>query len=308
MPSPPRGQVPVFALLLALTLLLTACSAPGRERWALGAALDADGVQRLFPTAPGTDLRLGTGDPNRTAGFIIERGTPVAAGAEGPLHYWCLPSHALTYASGGSGWTSRIHLRPGGDAVQRHTWRTQSGYLLHPDDLKNQEFTAFLRVHGVLDPDRAQVTLKIRGGAHSARAPDRASCVMLTFAPASRGSVARFGKELTHPEYDYVRLKPFFPAALEADAWVGLKLVSWNDPGDPSQVVHRLYLDTEPFVAGRPRNGWRLFSEYVDREDLSTGRYRKLVDWGGCQTTLRTDGFDRIDFALLSAREILPPR
>jgi hypothetical protein len=74
-------------------------------------------------------------------------------------------------------------------------------------------------------------------------------------------------------------------------------------------VINRLYIDSDPFdvATGAPKNGWRLFSEYVDVESKSTGRYSKLVDWGGWRTTLRTDGFGSIDFALISLREISPP-
>jgi hypothetical protein len=96
---------------------------------------------------------------------------------------------------------------------------------------------------------------------------------------------------------------------LEENVWVGLKLVSWNDPNDTTRVIYRLYVDTEPFDSdtGKPRNNWRLFSEYNDIEGRSTGQYSKLVNWGGYQTTLRTDGFRDIDFTLISLREILPP-
>ena len=274
-----------------------------------GQILDRDGVQMLFPSAPGSSFRLGTGDPNATPSLFIERGTAATPGVQGNLHYWNLPSYGLAYASGGTGWTSRLHIRPSGDTAQLYTWKTQPGYLLNRDDLKNQEFTVFLRVHGIKDVDRAQVSLKVRGGAHTDQGPERASCAMLTFSPASHGSITRFGKELTHPDYDYKTLNPFFPAALQEDVWVGLKMVSWNDPDDATRVINQLYLDTDPFdpATGALRNHWRLFSEYVDIEGASTGRYTKLVDWGGWQTSLRTDGFDNIDFAWPSVREITPP-
>jgi hypothetical protein len=113
-----------------------------------------------------------------------------------------------------------------------------------------------------------------------------------------------------HPDYDYLRLSPAFAAALVENAWVGLKMVSWNDPQDTTRVVNRLYVDTDPLdkANGKPKNNWRLLSEYVDVEGKSTGRYTKLVDWGGWQTTVRTDGFHDIDFAWPSVREIVPPQ
>jgi hypothetical protein len=309
---PGRCKIRLIAVSLTSVLLGAACTSPRLEPPNPRAAvqtLDEDGVRMLFPSAPGPRFRLGAGNPNTSAHFVIEKGTLATPGGEGNLRFWRLPSHELTYASGGSGWTSRLHLRAHENLEQRYTWKTQHGYLLDHDDLRNQEFTVFIRVHGLKDVNRAQVSLKIRGGAHSSSAPERASCVMLTFSPASHGSITRFGKELTHPQYDYKTLTSFFPAALEENVWVGLKLVSWNDPRDARQVINRLYLDTEPIdtAAGTPRNHWRLFSEYVDIEGVSTGRYTKLVDWGGWQATLRTDGFDSIDFAWPSVRAISPP-
>lgn len=309
MPSSLTGSTRVRQLSVAIALALAAggCARPASDAAHSGPTLDEDGVQRLFAASPGSRFRLGTGNPNKTPHLVIERSTPATSGFEGGLRFWKLPSHALSYASGGTGWTSRLHIRPAESVEQLFTWRTQHGYLLDPQDLKNQEFTVFIRVHGVRDPARAQVSLKIRGGSHTSSAPERASCVMLTLSPISHGSITRFGKELTHPDYDYKTLAPAFPAALEENAWVGLKLVSWNDPLDAARVINRLYLDTDPFEAGRPRNNWRLFSEYVDIEGVSTGRYAKLVDWGGWQTTLRTDGFESLDFAFPSVREIDPP-
>lgn len=269
--------------------------------------VDADGVALLFPSAPGASFRLGASDPNATEAFVVEKGTPARTAHEGSWHFWNLPSHPLTYASGGEGWTSRLHIQANGG--QRFTWKDQQGFLSGPDDMRNLEFTAYVRVHGILDPRRAAISLKVRGGRHTATQPDLASCAMLTFGPEHRGVVSRFGKELTHPLYDYVPLTSLFPAGLKEDAWYGLKLVCWNEIGSPARTVFRLYVDTDPIepTTGHPANHWKLLSEYVDAEGKSTGRYSKRVDWGGWQTTLRTDGFRDIDFALISLREIAPP-
>ena len=113
--------------------------------------MDEDGVQMLYPSAPGTWYRLGAQDPNHAPGFTIAHQTPATARVEGALHYWNVPSYALTYASGGSGWTSRLHLYASGGR-QRSTWKTQHGYLDSPADIRNQEFTAYVRLHQILDP------------------------------------------------------------------------------------------------------------------------------------------------------------
>ena len=261
----------------------------------------------LYRPAPGSSFRLGGQDPNHADRFLIEKNITARARIEGPLRYWNTVAYDLAYSSGGTGRTTRLHVYASGGR-QSFTWRDQRGYLSSPADVRNQELTAYVRVHDLFDPSRAAVSLKVRGGAHSASYPDLASCVMLTFASGATGAVTRFGKELEHPSYDYVTLQPRFPAALADGRWVGLKLASYASPSEPMQVVNRLYLDVEPFdAAGKPANRWQLFSEFVDVEGKSTGRYSKLVDWGGWQTTIRTDGIAELDFAIVSVREIAPP-
>ena len=256
----------------------------------------------LLPSAGGTSFRLGGSDPNNLAGFAIERDVAATKRTLGSLGYWNTAPFSLNYSAGGTGKTSRLHIISG---PQNHTWKTENGFLSSPSDLRNQEFTAYVRVHDIFDSARAMVSLKIRGGQHIAGKGDLASCTMMTLAANGK---TMFGKELTHPSYDYVTLKPRFAASLAEGQWVGMKVVSYAKPSDPTKVVNQLYLDTSPFDgAGRPVNGWRLFSEYVDSEGVSTGRYSKLADWGGERTTLRTDGVSSLDFALVSAREVTPP-
>ena len=274
-----------------------------------GQPLDENGVAKFLSAAPGVQFHLGKDNPNVSGNFQIERKTPALRRTEGALEYWNVTAHDLDYASGGSGKTTRLHIYTGA-GQQAYTWKTQKGFLANPSDIRNQEFTAFVRVHGIADPQRAAITLKIRGGAHSANNPDLASCTMMTFQAASTGAVARFGKELIHPIYDYVKLPPVFAAALVDNQWFGVKLLSYDIPGDSTRVVNRLYLDSEPFErqSGKPRNRWQLFAEYVDSEGLSTGQYSKLVDWRGWQTTLRTDGVGSLDFTMIGLREIQPPK
>jgi len=223
------------------------------------------------------------------------------------LSFWRVAAYRLNYASGGQGWTSRLHIYPHGGR-QTADWKTQRGYLSSPEDPKNFEFTVFLRVHELSDASRAQIALKVRGGAHQEKKPDTASCTMMTFSPASHGSVVRFGKELHHPDYDYVTLTPALPAALETGRWTGLKLISWLDTQNPRQVHYRLYIDTDPFdlSSGKPKNQWQLLAQYTDEEGKDTGHYQTLANWGGWVDTIRIDGYRQIDFALPSLRGIRP--
>jgi len=268
---------------------------------------DEDGVAMLQAPAPASPFRLGQDNPNSARNFQIERKTPALPRIDGALQYWNVAAHDLDYASGGSGKTARLHIYAGGGR-QTYTWKNQRGFLASPSDIRNQEFTAFVRVYGITDPKRAAISLKIRGGAHTSKNPDQASCTMMTFQAASTGAAARFGKELTHPIYDYVELTPAYDGALNENRWFGLKLLSYSSPGRPARVINRLYMDNDPFepATARPRNHWKLFSEFVDVEGVSTGKYDKLADWGGWQTTLRTDGVSSLDFTLISLREIQP--
>jgi hypothetical protein len=271
-------------------------------------ALDEDGVLMLYPTGPGKGFRLGGRDPAAAEGFAIEKSVRAEARSEGGFAYWRVESYPLDYASGGSGLTCRLHMYASG-AAQAFTWRTQKGFLSDPEAPRDQELTVFLRVRGRAVPKRSVVALKIRGGRHGAGRPDQASCVMMDLESADSGHPARFGKELDHPLYDYVALEPRFDAALVEDAWIGLKLVSYSDTSDRSRVVNRLYLDLDPVgPGGSVGNDWRLFSEYVDVEGKKTGRYSKLVDWSGWQSTVRIDGYREVDFALPSLRPIVAPR
>lgn len=267
-------------------------------------ALDADRVQKLYSDGLGLAFGLGTADPNDTPHLAIENGIPAQPGQEGNLRFWSLATYPLAYASGGEGRTIRLDVAASGFA-QRNTWRSRPAYLADLLDFGDQEFTAYVRVHRIVDPERAAITLKVRGGQHTASAPELASCTMMTFASHQASAISRFGKELDHPKYDYVKLPLRYSAELTDNQWVGLKLVSFHDPGHAERVVYRLYVDAAPFAAdGSPRNDFHLLSEYLDQAGVSTGQYDTLVDWGGALSTLRVDGVETVDVAILSVRTI----
>lgn len=274
--------------------------------------VDEDGVVKLFPDAPGPNarggaFRLGDGDLNAVDGLEIEEGTVASAGQEGSVRFWTVPTYEFDYTEGDeAGKTARLHIGAP-DAEQRFDWETQSGFLAGPDDFGDQELTAYVRVRGIFDPEHAAFELKIRGGRHTDDEPALASCSLMTFASAAAPGISRFGKELNHPEYDFVNVPLRFPTELAEGRWYGLKLVSYVEPGRADRVVNRLYVDDAPFLAdGSPGNGFRLLTEYVDSAGVSTGFYDRLVDWRGVVSTLRIDGVDSLDVARLSVRAISP--
>jgi len=267
--------------------------------------IDDDRVVKLFADAPGRAFRLGDADPNTEVGLTIEEGVQATPGREGPVEFWTVPTYDFEYSEGNAtGKTTRLHIGSAG-AQQRFDWRDQDGFLSSPDDLGDQELTAFVRVHGIFDRERAAFELKVRGGQHTDEAPALASCTMMTFATTDAPGVSRFGKELNHPEYDFVNLPLRYPAELVEDRWYGLKLATFVDPERADRVVYRLYVDDDPFLPdGSPRNSFRLLTEYIDRSGTSTGLYDTLVNWRGVVTTLRVDGVESLDIARLSARAI----
>jgi hypothetical protein len=300
-----RRRHSLYGLIIALSCVPSAgCRA---ARSTPGVPLDAEGVVELLPDAAEPwSFQLGKSDPNHLPGVVIEKARPAAQSSEWGLEFWRIEAYELDYSSGHKGKTARVHLFPHG-GTQRFDFQTQKGYLSSERDPKDQEFTAYVRVNGVFEPRRAAVSLKIRGGAHTKKNPALASCTMMTIATRDAPAVARFGKELNHPHYDYVALDPKSPAALRDGKWLGLKLVSFTDPAQRGRVINRLYVDEEPFASdGTPANRFELFSEYIDVEGVSTGFYDKLVDWGGYQTTLRVDGVESVDIAILSLRAVRP--
>jgi hypothetical protein len=272
------------------------------------AGVDEDRVVKLYPDAAGHAFRLGDADPNIDGGLTIEEGARALPGVDGAVAYWTVDAYPFEYTEDGEmGKTARLHISSPG-ASQMYDWQTQSGFIAGPDDLGDQEFTAYVRVHGIFDPEHAAFELKVRGGAHSDDNPPLASCSLMTFATGAAQGVSRFAKELDHPLYDYVNLPLRFSTSLGEGRWYGLKLVSYADPARPDRVINRLYVDDNPFAAdGSPTNAFRLLTEYVDRAGVSTGRYDRLVNWRGFLTTLRIDGVDSVDVARLSARAISPP-
>jgi hypothetical protein len=276
-----------------------------REQRSLSAVkVDEDGVTMLHPTKnKGLIWRLGDRNPNNIT-FFKANGNAVTSKSEGNLKYWNLEAIPVTYTGNESGWTTRFDVYNSNTKKQLYSWKSQKGYLGSVKDPRDEEVTIYMRGHGAVSMKRLQWTLKIRGGEHTNVNPERASCTMMTFGVKNTTRITKFGKELTHPYYDYVSLKPKIPdTELKENVWYGLKLVSYRK--NAWSTHNQLWLDTDPWDAnGKPKNNWRLFSEYVDATGKSTGRYNQTADWGGLITMVRTDGWHNVDFALFSVREI----
>ncbi len=269
--------------------------------------LDAYGVGMLFhPHPSGSSWSLGTQDPNRADGLYFDMEWDWATQrTESGLTFWSTAGHRITYESGRpDGRTVRLHLRPSG-GTQSLSWRdgaASRGYIGNPADLRNFEATVYVRVHEHLGT-LTTMSWKLRGGAHTMHKLASSSCVGMEVPYG--GFAPQAFRELDHPTYDHVRLTPKFDYQLEAGRWLGVKVVSYLVEGGTRNL---LFLDTEPFDAsGTPRNAFRLFTEWMDVDGVSTGHYSQAATWAGWETTFRVDGWRQVDFTLLSAREIVPP-
>jgi hypothetical protein len=267
--------------------------------------LDEDGVSKMYNTATGgTTFRLGNSDPNSIAHLEVENDTATAK-IEGPLHYWNFKGGPVHYASGGSGRTARLSVTASGGS-QNNTWKSgaiSSGFIGNNKDIKNSEWTAFVRVHKNLGV-HTSFSFKLRGGVHSGSSDPRASCTEMSI-PYSGGNT-QSARELNHPDYDFVKLSPKFSYFIKDNIWLGAKCISYN-ADDNKSTINQVYIDTDPWdVNGKPKNNWQLYSEWHDTDGTSTGQYRQAALWAGWMYTLRVDGWDSTDFALLSIREIDP--
>ncbi len=269
--------------------------------------LDSDGVVMLFPPNPnGSSWNLGGRDPNTVDRTYFDLGGDKATPAtENGISFWTTTGHKVSYASGApDGVTVRLNIKASG-GTQTYTWRNGAathGYISNPRDLKNFEATAYVRVR---DHNRTHTSMswKVRGGRHTGSNPALSSCTGMQV-PYEKGS-PRFLRELDHPDYDYINLTPRFPYLLQEGKWLAVKMVSYLVGNGTKNL---LYLDTDPFDAnGKPRNDFRLYAEWIDRDGVDTGEYTRAATWGGWLTTFRVDGWRKVDFAILSAREIVPP-
>ena len=245
------------------------------------AQVDADGVLMLHPSkTDGANWSLGSRNPNTVDKTYFDMGgDPATAATENGLAYWWTRGHKVSYASGApDGVTVRLNIKASG-GTQRYTWKNGAltkGYISNPKDLKNLEATIYVRVRDN-NGTHNSMSWKMRGGKHSSSDAALASCTEMSVPYGNKPP--RAAREFDHPKYDYVNLTPKFSYQLQANRWLGVKIVSWLVPGGS---MNQLYLDTDPFdTAGKPRNNFRLYSEWQDRNGTSTGRYKQAATWAG---------------------------
>lgn len=285
-----------------------------------------DGVAQIYATiAGGTEWFLDMANPysdRNGQSFNISYGTGSrfpfvtheATGAE--PRYFNTRGSVVTYQSGSApGRSVRLDVYPAGGRWANRTsysWRENPGYLyvppsedsgVYPGGIRSREFTAYIRPHEDLGTHHS-FAFKVGG-----RDQDALRSVIEMVYPTSTHD--SFGLNYNYAHFPYVsdsaRVRThFIPRQMTENVWVGVKLV--QKVADDRHSSHlEMWADVDPFTAdGHPRNHWELAAEYEDHGPPREYLPRVAVTWACQKDVLRLDGFDNIDFTLMSDRAIDP--
>ena len=239
---------------------------------------------RFDPTIfPSKDIRHDVSD---TGGLELKQ--------EGHVRYIKFLSHNPGVGEGSN--TVRLHIftkdRADEDR-QRYTWidgAQEMGWLTHPNDLKNGEWTFICRPNEILDKTNA-ISAKLGGGKHTAGSPknDEASCWNVNwYYEPTKTNVVTF--EFTHPNYEHGHDPKFFNMYKPlGDRWFGCKVVSMVRPDQSARHIVT-YFNEDPIDlnTGIPKNdGWKKYFEFTH---VGRGtKYNIPHTWGGAKSTWRND-------------------
>ena len=294
--------------LLAVALLTIFGAAP-----VAAATYDADGVAMKFPAKPGgTSYRLGTNNPMADPGHLQLWADTLTPMMESGVTFWRSTGHPVSYASGGADGTSHRLMVFASGGKQTYNWQTgaiTNGYCGNVNDLKNFEATVYCRLN-TLTGTHESVSWSIRGGKHDG---PNASSIGLFLKSGPNGGADAAYRELTWPNYAYADCKPLFNYTKVSGAWIGIKIVSYITSS--ATVRNLMYLDTNPYnMSGGKNNSWRLYLDWTDTDGMEmqprgvlTEPYKRTALWAGWMNMFRVDGWQLVDFSILSAREIVPP-
>src|ERR687887_1128904 len=170
--------------------------------------LDEDGILMMAtPKLGGYSYRFNTTqDPSKDIRLDIHDTGEFEIKQEGSVKFIRFISHKP--GTGGGGNTARLHIfteNKSDEDEQKYNWingAPQMGWLTHPNDLKNGEWTFICRPNKILDYTYA-ITAKLGGGKHTLEVPYNydASCWNVNWSyDASINNAISF--EYIHPEYE----------------------------------------------------------------------------------------------------------
>ena len=278
---------------------------------AVAGRLDEDGILMMAKPKPGGySYRFDpTLFPSKDTKLDVSDSGGLELKQEGAVKFIRFISHNPGTGEGSN--TVRLHVYTEDRADQdrqKYNWingAREIGWLTHPNDLKNGEWTFICRPNKILDADA--ISAKLGGGEHTAGSPenDQASCWNVNwYYEPTRINVITF--EYIHPDYErghevkiYNTYKPL------GDRWFGCKVVSMVRPDQSARDIIT-YFNEDPIDlnTGIPKNdGWKKYFEFTH-----TGRgpkYNIPHTWGGAKSTWRNDQLTSIDVAYMNHREII---
>lgn len=265
---------------------------------------DINGVTMLYPSSSGPSYFYRIGDNITSGKYITTDQNSAAKMTENNITFMRLTANTVTYSSGmPSGKTCRVNLNAGGFiSTQAHTWKDPNvQYIWTPNDSKNAEFTYYYRVVNNVHPHTTSAT-KMRGGIHTGNNDPRASTFDIEYKIGLGDSSMEWALEYNHPDYHYYNTTKKSSNLSKENTWIGRKTVCWT--GKDGKVYVEDYVDWNPFnSSGSPANNWILLQTQTVTGDST---YNKIPTWGG-EFIFRQDGYQYVDVAIISIREIVPP-
>jgi hypothetical protein len=263
-----------------------------------------DGVMQIYPTIQGgTEFYLGDTPDKQKFNISFGTGSHIAYSkkTEKSLTYFNTSGSKISYHSNSKpGRSTRIDTYPDGGMWSNKTknnWAQKPDFLYTEKGIRNSEFTSFIRTHGDLGTHQAYAH-KIAG-----RDEDAIRSLIEMVYPTATHSTIQVNYNFSH--FPYVNAKPhivFNPPKLTAEKWVGVKTIR-KIAADKQSSTLEMWVDVDPFdVDGKPKNNWKLAATFIDK---GTKEYKNIpATWRSHKDLIRVDGFQSVDIALVSNREI----
>jgi hypothetical protein len=291
---------------------------------ATSGTLDQFGVKELNPSKPGGEqwfFNGTTGDPNndpRTG--TPNEGPQTTFTGKNPDGSWKVQSSEVRYGILTSTFFQENQIK----TLNQQQMAAQ-GYMLRPNDWKNVELTAYLRVVQA-SSSTSNGASHIEFGAHGARNTNGgtvggfdSSCEATAYHSNTylTGRV-KFEKDLQHTNgysvesADPQKLNQVNTTEFNGKNWLGIKMVLY-DIGNGSVKVEQWVDDHSNNI--QPGNHWRKVLETIDHGQWGPtrggnhcgGSEFQVASWGGPIALFRWDNIPNMDIKDASVREIIPP-
>ena len=286
-------------------------------------ALDQFGVMELYPSKPGGEQWFfNANDPNndpRTG--TSNEGPHTFFTQENPDGSWKVQSSMVRYGILTSTLFQENQIR----TLNQQEMANQ-GYMLRPNDWKNVELTAYLRVNqATSSTNNGQAHIEF--GGHGARNTNGgtvggfdSSCEATAYHSNTylTGRV-KFEKDLKHTagysvgSADPQELNAVNTTEFNGQNWIGIKAVIY-DIGNGSVKVEQWVDDYSNNI--QPGNHWRKVLETIDNGQWGPTRGHigsacgggefQVASWGGPIALFRWDNINDMDIKDASVREITP--